>query len=161
MLGSVGFVPLAPYPSRPGCSTLAFAMGQRTDQYIPGADGSHARRRLTVAQAAEALGVTVDAIRSRVKCGSIDHTREDGRVYVILGDDQGAPSNDQGDDQGTAQHAPDPRDELLEELRDRVRYLEEESRRKAPPRRRPGAHPGARSPTRRARRPRDGRRRAR
>ncbi len=93
-----------------------------------------------MAQAAEALGVTVDAIRARIKRGTMDHTREGGRVYVLLGVDQDDTSHDQGTDQGGTQHAdqppesgaeaPDPRDELLEELRDRVRYLEEESRRK-------------------------------
>ncbi len=106
--------------------------------------GRHTGRRLTVAQAAEALGVTVDAIRSRIKRGSIAHTREGGRVYVVLGDDQGTTSRDQGDDQYADHHGSDEhlqhehdgvgrgdhRDELLEELRNRVRYLEEESRRK-------------------------------
>jgi len=93
----------------------------------------HPRRRLTVAQAADALGVTVDAIRSRIKRETIEHVREEGRVYVILGDDQGEPSIDQGNDH-VADHPsnvdPDPRDrdELVEELRDRVRALEEANR---------------------------------
>ncbi len=49
------------------------------------------RRRLTVAEAADVLGVTVDAIRSRVKRGTIAHVREGGRVYVLLDADQGRP----------------------------------------------------------------------
>jgi hypothetical protein len=107
--------------------------GRHTGQHT----GRHTGRRLTVAQAADALGVTVDAIRSRIKRGSIVHVREDGRVYVVLGDDQGATSTDQGGAQYADQHdhehgggQDDHRDELLEELRNRVRYLEEESRRK-------------------------------
>ena len=110
--------------------------------------GQHTGRRLTVAQAADALGVTVDAIRSRIKRGTIAHIREGERVYVLLGDDQGTTSPDQGSDQGSDQYAGhrdhdghhrhehaggdhhDHRDELVEELRNRVRYLEEESRRK-------------------------------
>ncbi len=91
--------------------------------------------RYTVPEAAEALGVTVDAIRSRIKRHTIMHVREGGRVYVLLSGDQGVISHDQGDDQGTAHHAdqppqtgPDHRDELLEELRDRVRALEEANR---------------------------------
>jgi hypothetical protein len=91
--------------------------------------------RYTVPEAAEALGVTVDAIRSRIKRHTITHVREDGRVYVLLSGDQGVTSHDQGDDQDTAHHAdqppqtgPDHRDELLEELRDRVRALEEANR---------------------------------
>jgi hypothetical protein len=93
-----------------------------------------------VAQAADALGVTVDAIRSRIKRGTIAHVREGTRVYVVLGDDQGTTSRDQGSAQYADHHARDGhqdrrdphdhRDELVEELRNRVRYLEEESRRK-------------------------------
>lgn len=100
---------------------------------LHGGDRSHARRRLTVAQAADQLGVTVDAIRSRVKRGSIDHVREGGRVYIMLGGAQHATSRDQGTDRDTAQATeagPGNRDDLVEELRDRVRYLEVESRRK-------------------------------
>jgi chromosome segregation ATPase len=44
------------------------------------------------------LGVTVDAIRSRVKRGTIAHVREGGRVYVLLGADQDRPGHDQGGD---------------------------------------------------------------
>ncbi len=91
--------------------------------------------RYTVPEAAEALGVTVDAIRSRIKRHTITHVREDGRVYVLLSGDQGVTSHDQGDDQGDDHRAdqppqtgPDHRDELLEELRDRVRALEDANR---------------------------------
>ncbi len=92
----------------------------------------HARRRLTVAQAAEAMGVSVDAIRARIKRETIEHVREGGRVYVLLGTDQDDTSHDQ--DQYTAQSGAQPetgpayRDELVEELRDRVRALEEANR---------------------------------
>jgi excisionase family DNA binding protein len=58
------------------------------------------RRRLTVTEAADALGVTVDAVRSRIKRGTIDHVRAGGRVYVLLGDDEARPGHDQGTDQG-------------------------------------------------------------
>jgi hypothetical protein len=106
---------------------------------IQGDDRSYTRQRLTVAEAAEALGVTVDAIRSRIKRDTITHVREEGRVYIILGDDQYGTKRNQYIDQGSAQYTEqEPSetqdkgyyDELLEELRDRVRYLEEESRRK-------------------------------
>jgi hypothetical protein len=53
--------------------------------------GRGTRRRLTVQDAADALGVTVDAVRSRVKRGTIAHERESGRVYVLLGGDESHP----------------------------------------------------------------------
>ena len=77
------------------------------------------RRRLTVAEAADVLGVTVDAIRSRVKRGTIAHVREGGRVYVLLGADQGRPGHDQPTDRLQSDSAA-----LTSELRDRLRYVE-------------------------------------
>ena len=78
--------------------------------------------RLTVAQAAERLGITQDAVRQRIRRDTIRHEKdESGRVYVYLN-----TTNDSVRD-GVQDGV---RDELLEELRDRVRYLEEESRRK-------------------------------
>jgi len=56
-----------------------------------------------VAEAADVLGVTVDAIRSRVKRGTIAHVREGGRVYVLLDADQDRPGHDQPTDQGGGQ----------------------------------------------------------
>ena len=45
-------------------------------------------RRLTVQEAAEVLGTSVDAVRMRVRRGSLDSEKEpDGRVYVYLDDD--------------------------------------------------------------------------
>jgi|SRR5829696_5467904 len=77
--------------------------------------------RLTVAEAAERLGVTQDAVRQRVRRNTIEHERtEDGRVYVYLTEDDGEPD--------AVPYA--VQEALVEELRDRVRYLEEESRRK-------------------------------
>jgi hypothetical protein len=49
--------------------------------------------RVSVYEAAEHLGITVDAIRKRVSRGTIPHERgEDGRVWVILDTDQDATS---------------------------------------------------------------------
>src|SRR5215208_8197613 len=41
-------------------------------------------RRLTVAQAADQLGISADAMRARVKRGTVATEREGGRVYVLL-----------------------------------------------------------------------------
>jgi septal ring factor EnvC (AmiA/AmiB activator) len=46
------------------------------------------RQRVTVAQAAEILGVTVEAIRGRIKRGTLEHERHSGTVYVLLDADQ-------------------------------------------------------------------------
>ncbi len=45
-------------------------------------------RRLTVQEAAEVLGTTVDAVRMRARRGSLESDKEpDGRVYVYLSED--------------------------------------------------------------------------
>jgi hypothetical protein len=48
-----------------------------------GATGAD-RRRLTVPQAAEALGVTVDAVRGRIRRGKLNSEQHAGTVYVWL-----------------------------------------------------------------------------
>jgi hypothetical protein len=69
-------------------------------------------RRLTVHDAARALGISEDAVRMRVKRGTLEAEREGGRLYVLLTPDP------------TTEPTADPRAELVDELRDRVRYLE-------------------------------------
>jgi len=81
-------------------------------------------RRLTVAQAADQLGISMDAVRARIKRRTIAHEREGGRVYVLLDDDQDRP----GRDQPTGR--PDESNSLISQLRDEVAYLREENRRK-------------------------------
>jgi flagellar motility protein MotE (MotC chaperone) len=85
--------------------------------------GQDTRRRLSVAEAADALGVTVDAIRSRVKRGTIAHERKGGRVYVLLGGDESRPGHDQHTDQVTDQGARESEDrtaELIATLREQL-----------------------------------------
>ena len=69
------------------------------------------------------MGITVDAVRSRVKRGTIDHERVGGRVYVLLGDDESRPGQDQDTDQvgdqGTTA-AEDRTDELIATLREQL-----------------------------------------
>ncbi len=74
-----------------------------------------------MAEAAEILGVTVEAVRGRIKRGTLEHERDSGTVYVYIPADQ-APTGHQPDvDQTTDQT---PADLLADELRDRIRYLE-------------------------------------
>jgi hypothetical protein len=85
------------------------------------------RRRVNVAEAAELLGLTVEAVRGRIKRGKLAHTKEDGTVYVILDTDQSStrqtgqqPADDQPIDRSSAQA------ELVEALREQVAYMREQ-----------------------------------
>ena len=65
------------------------------------------------------MGITVDAVRSRIKRGTIDHERKGGRVYVLLGADESRPGHDQDTDQGTT--VPEDRTaELIATLREQL-----------------------------------------
>src|SRR5215212_129100 len=82
-------------------------MGPVGDRRRPQSNASNptpSGRRLTVHDAARTLGISEDAVRMRVKRGTLDAEREGGRLYVLLDDD--------------------PTTEPTAELRDRVRYLE-------------------------------------
>jgi hypothetical protein len=61
------------------------------------------RQRVTVAQAAEILGVTVEAVRGRIKRKTLEHERHSGTVYVLLPADQMPTGRQPGDDQTTDQ----------------------------------------------------------
>jgi len=87
-------------------------------------DRAETGRRLTVPEAAAELGTTSEGVRSRIKRGTLRTERESGRVWVILDappqPDQlrpgGAPPGDRAAD----------RAELVDELRERVAFLERE-----------------------------------
>jgi hypothetical protein len=80
-----------------------------------------ANQRLTVAQAAEVLGITEGAVRSRIKRGTLPTTKESGTVYVLLGG--GTSQANQAPNTGVpADQSP----ELLEALRDQIRDLREQ-----------------------------------
>ena len=65
--------------------------------------------RMTVHDAARVLGISEDAVRMRVKRGTLDAEREGGRLYVML----------------ESEPTPDPtrRTEMIEVLREQVEYL--------------------------------------
>ena len=66
------------------------------------------------------MGVSVDAMRSRIKRGTIAHVREGGRVYVLLGADQATTSHDQPTDRPGESNA------LISEMRGRIEDLREQ-----------------------------------
>jgi hypothetical protein len=68
-------------------------------------------QRLSVHEAARKLGVSEDAVRMRVKRGTLKADKEGGRLYVLL---ETEPTTE----------PTDRTNELIAELRDRVRSLE-------------------------------------
>jgi hypothetical protein len=77
------------------------------------------RRRVTVAEAAEALGISAEAVRMRIRRGTLQYERNEGTVYVLLDADH---------TQHVADASIDRTDLLIAELQDRVRSLEEANR---------------------------------
>ncbi len=89
--------------------------------------------RLSLKAAAEVLGISEDGVRKRLKRGSIPHDRDEtGKLYVYLDASEtkaDTSADTSADAPGAgAGHQIGDRDELIEELRDRVRALEEANR---------------------------------
>jgi hypothetical protein len=76
--------------------------------------------RLTVAQAAAALGITAGAVRSRIKRGTLPTAKEGGTVYVLLGG--GTSQANQTPNIGV----PGDQSELIAALQDQISYLREQ-----------------------------------
>jgi hypothetical protein len=90
-------------------------------------DRTGAERRTTVAEAAEVLGISAEAVRGRIRRGTIPVVREGGAVYVLL--DQAADYRTTADQSRTTGDQPGDRtDMLIAELQDRVRSLEDANR---------------------------------
>src|SRR5215208_361614 len=87
--------------------------------------------RVSVYQAAEVMGVTVDAIRKRVSRGTIAHEKgEDGRVWVILDTDQATASKVRDTDQPQSDAAAliSAKDETIAALREQLEQANERDR---------------------------------
>src|SRR5215203_4671398 len=76
--------------------------------------------RLTVAQAAAALGITEGAVRSRIKRGTLRTRKEGGTVFVLLGG--GTSQANQAPNAGV----PGDQSALVEALRDQIDDLRRE-----------------------------------
>ena len=82
--------------------------------------GRNLDKALTVAQAAEVLGVSQDAVRKRIRRGTIQSGRdESGRVYVYVPASETVHKTDQDASQPQSDS-----EALTSELRDRLRYVE-------------------------------------
>jgi excisionase family DNA binding protein len=82
-------------------------------------------RRVTVGEAAALLGISKEAVRMRIRRGTLRSEKTDDRVYVWLDDDLNV-------DQDTVHHADEGTvyRELIEQLRGEVEAWREEARRK-------------------------------
>ncbi len=89
-------------------------------QDAAGHPSSAATERVSVPQAADHLGTTVDAIRKRVQRGTIPYEKDaDGRVWILL--DTGRLRHDVGQD---TVRPPSDTDALISEMRGRIEDLQ-------------------------------------
>jgi hypothetical protein len=92
----------------------------------------HMSQRHTVKEAAEVLGTTVDAIRGRIRRGTLDSLKVDGQVYVLLDATNREQHSDKSDsDSSDGRGLPDVQSELVAELRSQNEWLRREVERKA------------------------------
>jgi hypothetical protein len=101
-------------------------------------EANRLRERHTVKEAAEVLGTTVDAVRGRIRRGTLDSVKLDGVVYVLLDatirEHQGDKSATEADS-AAQQTANQPKlvadqSELVGELRGQIDWLRREVERK-------------------------------
>ena len=99
-------------------------MGEdHTDRPSPDLD------RLTVAQAADALSISQDAVRKRIARGTIPHDRdESGRVYVYLSPSETVHKTNQDTIQDDATKT--VQDTYIRSLEDQIAFLRRELERK-------------------------------
>jgi hypothetical protein len=91
--------------------------------------------RVTVSEAAQLLGMSAEAVRMRVKRGSLNSDKIKGTVYVLLDAEQTRPNIDQtGGNSNTGSERTDEqtrdRTALVDVLRSDVEFLREELKRR-------------------------------
>ena len=96
--------------------------------------------RLTVPEAARALGISPEAVRNRLSRGTLDSTKENGTVYVLLQNDMARSTTDTPNDRprstaGTPGDTPDAhvalvaaKDETINLLRSQLEAEREANR---------------------------------
>ena len=117
---------------RPGRLTEA-SRDQPTRQQLSEASRETRRpgRRYTVKEAAKALGTTVDAVRGRIRRGTLDNVKLDGVVYVLLDATDRERQREQLEtDPGGVRQPNADQSELVGELRDQIDWLRREVERK-------------------------------
>jgi len=85
--------------------------------------------RLSIMEAAEALGVTPDAIHKRIKRGTLKYEKgEDGRLYVYV--DTSTSRLDKSVDESKDESKAGVWERLIESQQDRIAFLEQELERR-------------------------------
>ena len=108
---------------------------QRTKDQTDEGQNQHPTQRVTVAEAARILGTSAEAVRMRVKRGSLKSTKIKNTVYVLLSPEQTGRTRYQTSRSGPATtnqtaDQTDDRTALLESLRSQVEFLQEELKRR-------------------------------
>jgi hypothetical protein len=80
--------------------------------------------RRTVAEAAEFMGISAEAVRGRIRRGTLPVEREGGAVYVLL--DPAAGDRPTADQPRTTDDRPADRTELVEALREQISDLRDQ-----------------------------------
>lgn len=106
-------------------------MDEHTDKAHP----NGAQTRVTVAEAAQLLGLSAEAVRSRVQRGTLESTKEKGTVYVLLDADQASPKRRPNGDEEAAQtdartHLGGDQARYIDSLEGQVEWLRREVERK-------------------------------
>jgi hypothetical protein len=90
---------------------------------------------VSVAEAAQLLNLSAEAVRSRVQRGTLASTKVDGKVYVLLDSDQARPSDhlsgeQTGDERHPNEHLSGDQTEFIASLQEQVDWLRREVERK-------------------------------
>src|SRR5918995_5476225 len=107
----------------------ALEIGQDTLQDPP----QEALDRISVAQAANRLGITQDAVRKRIARGTIRHEKDhEGRIFVYLDTFESEYETDQDNGQGAESKTvlDDDQDKYTRSLEDQIGFLRRELERK-------------------------------
>src|SRR5829696_2912790 len=103
-------------------------MPEHTDKPRPNEHLDADQTRFTVAQAAQLLGLSAEAVRSRIQRGTLASVKESGTVYVLLDSEQAHPDehpNDRPDERLSADQTP-----FIESLQEQIDWLRREVERK-------------------------------
>jgi hypothetical protein len=96
---------------------MGYPSGGMGEDATLGGDRPETSRRYTVTEAAEILGITVEAVRGRIKRGTIEYERTDEGVFVWIDTDR-PPTSSRPDEDRL-----DDRERLVEALREQVADL--------------------------------------